>query len=442
MVFMMKKIGKFLKKQFINLRNDSYIELLVILFFSLSFSFNPAVEVLDGYVKILLSPSNLLTDYIFISSIGSAFLNAGFNLLIHLISIKLLKVRVNSPIFAGLMMVTGFSFFGKNIINTIPILFGVFLFTRFKHVSFRSQIIVSLFSTGIAPLVSYIMFGFDMALYISIPVGILVGIMAGFILPQITVHTMRFHEGYTIYNTGFALGVIGIISYALLSLFNLRVERQSFYDLENHMVLYYVLFAMFVFLILMAFIGNRKVLSNYRRLLKTSGRLISYYFTDFGIEAVILNIGCVGLALTTILFLFKIPLNGILFGSVIAVIGCAAFGIHLLNSLPVIIGAILAFVIRLLILQRYLDPAEDFSYIVGFIFSLGLSPIAGKYGFIYGIIAGITHIAISPLMSVIHGGLVLYNNGFATGFEAMILVVCAEHIFNREKKHGRKQENK
>ena len=120
MVFMMKKIGQFLKKQFIYLRNDSYIELLVILFFSLSFSFNPAVEVLEGYVKILLSPSNLLTDYIFISSIGSAFLNAGFNLLIHLISIKLLKVRVNSPIFAGLMLVTGFSFFGKNIINTIP----------------------------------------------------------------------------------------------------------------------------------------------------------------------------------------------------------------------------------------------------------------------------------------------------------------------------------
>ena len=200
-----------MKKIFQFLYNDMYCEILCFLFLVLSFCFEPIDVMFNGYLKIITSPSILLTDYVYIGGISATSFNVFTILLFNLIIIRVLKQKVSGPIFCGLYMIAGFAFFGKNLVNTLPIYLGIFLYSRFKKVPYKSLILSVLFSTGISPVVSYTYFGLGLDWYIGIPLGIVVGVLIGFIIPAVTVHTITFHEGYNLYNTGFALGVISVL---------------------------------------------------------------------------------------------------------------------------------------------------------------------------------------------------------------------------------------
>ena len=57
---------------------------------------------------------------------------------------------------------------------------------------------------------------------------------------------------------------------------------------------------------------------------------------------------------------------------------------------------------------------------------MGLAPIAGRFGVIAGIVAGMLHTAIVMCTSQMYGGLNLYNNGFSAGWVAIIMVPAIE----------------
>lgn len=428
-----------MKKLMDYLHKDLYLEILALLLLILSFCFNPIIDVFKGYWKILTSSSILLTDYVYIAGIGATLLNVSTVLIFNIILIKILDLKITGPIYSGIIMVLGFSFFGKNLLNTLPILFGIWLFTKFKKIPYKSVILSIFFSTGISPLVSYCFFGFGFAWYIGIPLGLLCGIIVGFIIPAFASHTIVFHEGYNLYNTGFALGIISAVFFALFTACGLKVEAVSLYD-SSHALLFEVLLgAISLSFILIAILTDRGVFKKYFKMLKTSGRLISDYIRDFSIETVMLNFGILGTFLLILILIFRIPLNGITFGSIIAILGCSAFGLHIKNVLPIWIGCAIAIVLKLGIREGfYLDPEKDLSMIVAFIFASGLAPICGKYGIVYGLVGGFIHIILTPLMISLQGGFDLYNNGFSAGFEAAILAVLAEKIFNKEKKYAKK----
>ena len=62
------------------------------------------------------------------------------------------------------------------------------------------------------------------------------------------------------------------------------------------------------------------------------------------------------------------------------------------------------------------------AYINGLAFATGLCPISGKYGFKYGVIAGMLSATICTVTSSMHGGFVLYNGGFTAGLTALIMI--------------------
>ena len=62
------------------------------------------------------------------------------------------------------------------------------------------------------------------------------------------------------------------------------------------------------------------------------------------------------------------------------------------------------------------------AYINGLAFATGLCPIAGSYGFKYGVIAGLVSAIICTSTAAMHGGFVLYNGGFNAGLTALIVV--------------------
>ena len=62
------------------------------------------------------------------------------------------------------------------------------------------------------------------------------------------------------------------------------------------------------------------------------------------------------------------------------------------------------------------------AYINGLAFATGLCPIAGKYGFGYGVLAGFMSAMICTVTADMHGGFVLYNGGLTAGLTALVLI--------------------
>jgi len=120
-------------------------------------------------------------------------------------------------------------------------------------------------------------------------------------------------------------------------------------------------------------------------------------------------------------------------GAVFMAFGFAAFGAHIKNFPPVLLGVFLSTLIT-----QYEATTPGIQ--IAALFAVGLSPIAGQFGPVLGIVAGFLHAAVVMCTSQFYGGLNLYNNGFAAGWVAIIMVPVIEsmmqHYKNRQKKKG------
>ncbi|MBC7240781.1 MAG: DUF1576 domain-containing protein, partial [Chloroflexi bacterium] len=101
----------------------------------------------------------------------------------------------------------GFAFFGKNLLNTLPILFGCYLFSFLSRRHFSELVAVSMFTTALSPVVSLLIFDW----HIRFEVAILVGVMVGLVVPALARHLHFLHLGYNLYSTGFAAGIVGAV---------------------------------------------------------------------------------------------------------------------------------------------------------------------------------------------------------------------------------------
>ena len=156
------------------------------------------------------------------------------------------------------------------------------------------------------------MFGFSLHLGISIPLGIFCGLLVGFLIPAFASHTIVFHEGYNLYNTGFALGILSAFFYAIFRFAGLKVESVQLYDNSSYHIFYYFLLFLALFYILVSFLHDHHVYKKYWNLLKTNGRLISDYGGEFGNEAVFLNFGILSFLLFLLAILFRVKINGVI----------------------------------------------------------------------------------------------------------------------------------
>jgi hypothetical protein len=69
------------------------------------------------------------------------------------------------------------------------------------------------------------------------------------------------------------------------------------------------------------------------------------------------------------------------------------------------------------------------SILIGLCYANGMSPIAGKYGFPFGILAGGIHYLLVTAVPSMHGGFCLYNGGFTAALICLILVPQLEKFF-------------
>lgn len=126
-----------------------------------------------------------------------------------------LRLRYTGGTVASLSLMAGFALFGKNALNILPILAGVWLYARYQREKMSRYIYIALFGTCLGPVVS------EFAVYAPLPLPLRLigavgaGLFIGFILPPIASYTLRIHQGYNLYNIGFAAGIVGLMVMSL-----------------------------------------------------------------------------------------------------------------------------------------------------------------------------------------------------------------------------------
>ncbi len=405
--------------------------------------------------EILTSPCPLVTDYFALGGLGSTLLNAAFCGLLANLVIHVSKVRANATTLAGYLLIVAHCFYGLNFINMWPPFLGVLLYCKVMKKRVSENIHIAFFATALAPFVSEVLFRYSVGSFdptvtqinwIGLTIAIVCGIAVGFIVLPLLPGTTAMHRGYNLYKAGLAIGILGIFIYSFM--YNtLGIEAPSVIQIDNPdyyalpyayrgfmNVFFTILFAL---TFLFGFFLNRQSIKDYRKLLKCTG-YDSDFSDRFGMPLCFVNIAIYGIAIIVYLNIaFVIPeifpnlpegvgFTGATVGVVFAALTFASDGQHPKNVYPIVIGYILLFVIVVAIcLISGLDIPWTLStqaYINGLAFATGLCPFAGKYGFRYGVIAGMLSAVICTVTASIHGGFVLYNGGFTAGLTALILI--------------------
>lgn len=389
--------------------------------------------ILKGSVSILLSPSNLLTDYIQVGGVGAAFFNAGVLTLLTLVTLSLKKVSVSGPVVAAIFTISGFSLFGKNIFNTLPIMLGSFIYQKINKVPYSHIAIVTLFSTALGPLVSVVSFGIGLPPWRGILTGYLIGMVIGIIMPPLATSFLRLHRGFNIFNVGFTAGIVGMFAIGLMRMLGIEIDNISIVSAGNNGRLYPLMILLSVLLLAAGFILDRHAAKGLSEMASMSGQLVTDFPSLLGYGPTLINMGMCGLLSLIYVAAIGGELNGPVLGGVLTVIGFAAFGVHLFNSMPIILGVFLAG------LLQHIDVRST-SAMLAALFGVTLAPIAGEYGPIAGVIAGFSHMAMVLNVGYLHGGVNLYNNGFSGGFVAATMVPIIEDFRRRKKRRKAERE--
>lgn len=408
--------------------NDKTVKSILMIFpmtlLIFAFILDDFSNIINGLAKIVTHPSVLLTDYLTVGGIGATFVNSALLTLTNIYIVHKQKLSINGSIIAAIFIISGFSFFGKNIINVWPIYIGGLLYTKYQKINFKNVILVTMFGTGISPIVSQISFGMGINPIIGIILGSLFGILIGFILPPVASHMVKVHDGYNIYNIGFTIGLIGTVLIAVLRSYGFIIESKQILSTEYHKILIIIMLAYSVLLIVLGYLLNKDVFKNYKKVFKYSGRLISDFVILTGFEATLVNMGIMGIVSIAYVVISRGTINGPIIGGILTIIGFSAFGKHPKNTIPILIGIFLASFTKVW-------SITSTSVIIAGLFGTTLAPIAGAFGPYVGIIAGFLHLSVVMNVGFLHGGINLYNNGFSGGIVASLLIPIID-AFNKE----------
>ena len=380
----------------------------------------PDISLLTGFWDIQMGHAGLITDPICTGGIGAALLNAALMLLLSTLLVRLQKMPFTGLSVACLYMMAGFALLGKNIINSAPILLGGFLYACYKAEPFSKYTYISLFATCLSPMVSYFMLHTSTQThYISMLLG---GAVLGFVMPAVSAYTVRIHQGYNLYNVGFAAGFVGLGLVSVLRGCGMDFSTRTTWSVEHNLSLGILMTVLLGALFIMGVLLGCRSWRSYRHLLSHSGRAVADFFVLEGYGPTFVNMALVGGIGLLYLRMVQVPLNGPLVCCLFAMVGFGCFGKHPRNVVPVMTGAVIA--------ATFLGDLSLTStgVLLATFLCTGLAPIAGQFGGLWGMAAGFLHMAIVQNTSYLYAGLNLYNNGFAAGLTCVIMIPLIEAL--------------
>ena len=437
------------------MKNDnSRMILSVLTFFSVAFLVAAAAapdrgQLIGGLIRINTFPSQFTRDYFKLGGLSGAFCNTGLVGLVCCGLLYVTKAKCTGLTVAAYWLNTGFATFGMTVLTMWPFFLGVLLYARIRKISFREVVHTALFSTALAPFAGELMFryplqearGFSPA---GLAGAVLLGLITGCVMPALCAHAINFHKGYDLYNAGPAAGFLAFVFCCILYR-SPGIEVPANTDLGEGAQGFVTVFFLIMFLLclLLARITDRDCFGNYRELLKSDG-FRTDFTVRFGMGASLVNMGVYGLFILLyynlvrgITFADGQPvLTGAVFtgatmGAVMCMYAFCCHGAHPRNVFPVMIGYVIASLLPLAAYAAGIVKAPNWTLttqamLVGLCFASGLAPVAGRFGFFPGVLAGVLHAAMVMSVPLLHGGFCLYNGGFTAGIVCFVLVPVLE----------------
>jgi len=434
--------------------NSSKIIFRVLLAFSLAFVIaafcaGDLKNLIPGLVTICTSPSQLTTDAFWMGGLGAGFLNTGLVGLICCALLYFTKAKCTGLTVAAYWLTTGFATYGMTIPGMLPCIFGVWVYSRIKKVSFGSVANLAMFSCALAPFIAELMFrypsletrGFSVVGFLG---AIVLGIIIGCAMPSLCAHAPNMHKGYDLYNAGPAAGFLAFVIYCILyrSPGITVPSNTNLGDGERGFVTIFFLLA-FLGCLIAGYLLNGKSFKGYKELWQSDS-----YKTDFtakyGTPVTLINMGVYGLFILLYysvvhgmsiadgeLVFTAAKFTGTTMGAMMCMFAFVAHGSNPKNVFPIMIGYAVASFLPFFVFAAGITETQSWTLtsqamLVGLCYASGLAPVTGKYGWWAGIIAGALHAFLVTSVGLLHGGFCLYNGGFTAGLVALVLIPVLE----------------
>ncbi len=391
------------------------IAFYAITFIIFGFMMSPPREILSGLFRILTVRDTLITDYIGIGGMGATFVNAGLLTLMACALYRITKAKISGLAVACLFLLLGFGLFGKNLVNIWSIIVGVYLYARFRQEMFANYINVAFFGGALAPIFSEILYSSTLSLPFRLPLAVGTSLMLGFILAPLAAHLPKTHLGFSLYNIGFTAGLMGNLIVALYKSYGFVPDPVMIWTSGNNTILGTFLIVLITSMILGGFWIDRHSWDKLPSIISSSGQAPTDFIALVGFGPTLVNMGLCGLIGLIYILLVKADLNGPTIAGLFTIIGFAAFGKHPKNIVPIMMGIFLGTLTRSV-------NANDAPLILAALFGTTLAPIAGKFGWFLGVLAGLIHSSAVLSVGIPKAGLNLYNNGFVAGMIATVMV--------------------
>ncbi|HML47059.1 MAG TPA: DUF1576 domain-containing protein, partial [Clostridia bacterium] len=138
--------------------SDPYLVLILInaLFIVYALFLDSPQTIARGLWDILSARGVLITDYVDLGGPGAALVNAALASFLTVAIMRLFHIQPNGAIIMGIWLNTGFALFGKNPLNMLPLIFGVWCYSKARKEPFSNFALMALLSATLAPLVSEI----------------------------------------------------------------------------------------------------------------------------------------------------------------------------------------------------------------------------------------------------------------------------------------------
>lgn len=399
-----------------------------------AFLYATPAEIIQGMKQIVLSRDILITDYFALAGYGAAFFNAATMMLIAMVLIAIVKLPYTGLTLAAVFISAGFGLWGKNPVNMLPIVLGAWIYAKMHRTNFMGYTYTAIFAGCLSPFVTEFAYILPFSPRINVIGALLLGMLMGFIIAPLAMHTTSTHLGYSLFNVGFAGGALGFIIYSFLKSMGIETETVFIWQGGRPTEIAVGLFVYFLITFLFGLWLEHGKISGVWKLMRHSGRSVTDFVMLDGRGNTLMNMGIMGIFAELFIIAIGGDLSGPVVGCILTLFGFSAFGAHLKNYIPVLAGVVTAsFIMK----PQISDPTMQIAEML----VVGLAPIAGEFGPVAGIVAGIVHVAVVMCTSQFYGGLNLYNNGFSAGWVALFMVPILEGFVKRFKKKNKNHQH-
>ena len=432
-----------------NLSETSFLKLFfgfLSLAFLIAAPFMPdRATMFSGLWEIMSGTCKISTNYFAQGGYAATYLNMGLVGLVCTGLVCLPGSKPNNVTTLGVILTIGFGSWGINPLNMIPTVLGVCLYCLVKKEKLGAMSNAMLYSTGIAPLISDLLFRYPGTEYVGFNglglfLALLIGLIIGFFLPAGLTHAPNIHKGYDHYSAAVPIGMTAFFLNATLFK-TLGVELPAGAPAEQLQVtsqLTVNVFCLVLFgaCVVFAFLLGCKP-KDYWRLL-TDPALVTNFSSTYGNATFLMNVGVFGLMILAYFNLAgaidgKEVFTGMTFGIVFCMLSTCNSGSHPGNVWPIMVGYMVtsflfAWISKLLGVESFGLTIGNQSILIGLCYANGLSPITGKYGIGYGMLAAGLHYLLVTAVPDMHGGFCLYNGGFTAALICLLFIPQLERF--------------